>query len=156
MKLTSSLLLGFSLAARSALAHPLDLPFEISPEEIAKRQSNVVTTGVTGGSPQPRLEIRQMLNTKPNQWTLLILAMQQFQAQSQTSSTGYYQIAGIHGVPRTDYNNVGQCSSCGGTDGYCTHDSVLFPAWHRAYLALYEQEFVKLCKTIAKSYPSSN
>ncbi|KAK5127553.1 hypothetical protein LTR85_006893 [Meristemomyces frigidus] len=96
-----------------------------------------------------------MLYNKPNQWTLFILAMQAFQAQSQTSATSYYQIAGIHGVPRVNYNGVGQCSTCSDADGYCTHDSVLFPGWHRAYLALFEQQFMTVVNQIAASYPSS-
>ncbi len=42
---------------------------------------------------------------------------------------------GIHGRPYTLWNNVnGQFNYT----GYCTHDSILFPTWHRPYLALFE------------------
>jgi tyrosinase len=96
-----------------------------------------------------------MQKQQPNQFTLLILALQQFEAQANTQATSYYQISGIHGVPRQNYNNVGQCSTCSGADGYCTHDSVLFPAWHRAYIALFEQEFLSVVNSIANSWPTS-
>ncbi|KAK5105825.1 hypothetical protein LTR62_002105 [Meristemomyces frigidus] len=121
----------------------------------SRRQSNVVTTGLAGSGTYPRLEVREMFFNKPNQWTLLILAMQQFQAQSQTDATSYYQIAGIHGVPRMDYNAVGQCSTCSDADGYCTHDSVLFPAWHRTYMALFEQQFMSVVNQIAGQFPAA-
>lgn len=157
MKL-SSFLLGAAFTARAAFAHPLDLPFELDGDvfdELDKRQSGgVVTTGVSGAV-QSRLEIRTLQSTKPNQWTLFLLAMQQFQAQAQTSATSYYSISGIHGVPRQNWNGVGQCSTCQGADGYCTHDSVLFPAWHRAYLALFEQQLVAVATSIANSWPTS-
>jgi tyrosinase len=151
-----------SLAAVSALVgqsvHAYSIPeFEDAAAEIKKRQSSVVpTTGPPGTSIYPRLEIRQMQSSQPDQFTLLILGLQAFQALAQDNATGYYQIAGIHGVPRVDYNGVGQCSSCGGTDGYCTHDSVLFPAWHRVYVALFEQQFLAVVNQVADSFPDAN
>ncbi|KAK5171504.1 uncharacterized protein LTR77_004649 [Saxophila tyrrhenica] len=157
MKL-SSVLLSLSALTQSVLSHPLDLPFSLSDDELNfldKRQSQVVPVTGASGNTQPRLEIRQMQSSKPNQFTLLILAMQQFQAQAQTDATSYYQISGIHGVPRQDYSGVGQCSTCSGSDGYCTHDSVLFPAWHRAYIALYEQQFLKVVHNIANTWPKT-
>lgn len=42
---------------------------------------------------------------------------------------------GIHGYPDIPWDGVT------GEDyivGYCTHSSVLFPTWHRPYLALFE------------------
>lgn len=152
MRLTS-LVCGLSLISRSVLAYHIP-SLEDAAAELEKRATVVATTGVPGAI-YPRLEVRQMLYNKPNQWTLFILAMQAFQAQSQTSATSYYQIAGIHGVPRVNYNGVGQCSTCSDADGYCTHDSVLFPAWHRTYMALFEQQFMTVVNQIAASYPSS-
>ena len=65
---------------------------------------------------------------------LYILALQQFTQQNQTSQLSYYQIAGIHGLPYVEWDGVsGQYQS-----GYCTHESILFPSWHRPYLALFE------------------
>ncbi|KAK3714227.1 hypothetical protein LTR37_008029 [Vermiconidia calcicola] len=138
MKLTS-LLFGLSLIAPSVLSHPFDLPFKLSNHEVEsleKRQAAIVPVTGASGSVQPRLEIRQL-------------------AKAQTDATSYYQISGIHGVPSQDYNGVGRCSTCSGSDGYCTHDSILFPAWHRAYIALYEQEFLKAATSIANAWPAS-
>ncbi|KAF2166719.1 hypothetical protein M409DRAFT_54512 [Zasmidium cellare ATCC 36951] len=141
----------FALACSSVLAHPSgDIP------TLEERQNGIVVTSGAGGSTvYPRLEVRQMKDTRPNQYALLVLAMQRWQSQSQSSQTSYFGISSIHGVPRQNYNGVGQCQSCGGTDGYCCHDSVHFPAWHRVYVALFEQEFLKLVKTIANEYPDS-
>lgn len=44
---------------------------------------------------------------------------------------------GIHGVPFVPWNGV-QAVPGGSQAGYCTHASVLFPMWHRPYVALYE------------------
>jgi hypothetical protein len=40
--------------------------------------------------------------------------------------------------------------------GFCTHGSVLFPPWHRPFLALYEQILSGNAIAIANSYPASN
>lgn len=82
--------------------------------------------------------------------------MGQMHTASQSSPVGFYGIANVHGVPRDNYNGVAQCANCGGTDGYGTHNSVLFPPWHRVYIALFEQEMIKVAKTIANSYPASS
>lgn len=163
MKL-SSLFVSLSFAS-SVISHAVPEPFaqdvyDFASEEphlLEERQSGgfVAVTGPAGNAIHPRLEVRQMLFTKPNQWTLFVLALQRFQRMNQNDRMSYYQIAGIHGVPRQNWDNVGQCSSCRGTDGYCTHDSILFPAWHRAYLALFEQQFMVLVNQLAQSYPAN-
>lgn len=162
----SSLFCSLSLAS-STFAHAAPKPFSFEDVHDAhdeahlleERQSGgympVTGVTVTGNNVYPRLEVRQMLFTKPNQWTLFVLGLQKFQAMPQSQRESYYQIAGIHGVPRQNWDNVGQCSSCRGTDGYCTHDSVLFPAWHRAYLALFEQQFMAVVNDLANSYPDN-
>ena len=49
----------------------------------------------------------------------------------------YFAVAGIHGRPYIPWGGAqGQSQFAFG--GYCTHGSVLFPTWHRPYLALYE------------------
>lgn len=100
---------------------------------LQERQSGiVVTTGATGNV-QPRLEVRQLKNTRPNQWILFILALSQWQQQPENSPTSYFGVSSIHGVPRRNYNGVGQCGNCGGTDGYCTHNSVRQHKWMDGY-----------------------
>lgn len=158
----SSLFFTLSLAS-SVFSHPSQ-PFAQDVDDITdephileERQSGgfVAVTGVAQNAVYPRLEVRQMLFTKPNQWTLFVLGLQRFQQMSQNDRMSYYQIAGIHGVPRQNWDNVGQCSNCRGTDGYCTHDSVLFPAWHRTYLALFEQQFMVVVNQLANEYPDN-
>jgi tyrosinase len=159
----SSLFVPLSLAS-SILAHATPQPFtqdvddaHDEPHHLEERQSGgfMAVTGVPGTAIYPRLEVRQMLFTKPNQWTLFVLALQRFQRMDQNDRMSWYQIAGIHGVPRQNWDNVGQCSNCKGTDGYCTHDSILFPGWHRAYLALFEQQFMVLVNQLANEYPDN-
>lgn len=115
----------------------------------------LLTTGVPGSTTATRYEIRQLASKSPRQFTLFLLAMQQYQSTSQNTQTSYYQISGIHGVPRTSFDSVGQCSACTKADGYCPHNSILFLGWHRAYLALFEQQLVAIAKNIASQYPAS-
>ncbi|KAK4575114.1 hypothetical protein LTR86_000966 [Recurvomyces mirabilis] len=155
LSLVTGLLAAHAVAATPRVVIPsLEEAAKQIQDRQSRRQSNVITTGAGGSGIYPRLEVRQMFFNKPNQWTLLILAMQQFQAQDQNSATSYHQIAGIHGVPRANYNGVGQCSTCGDADGYCTHDSVLFPGWHRAYMALFEQQFLSVVQQVAGQFPA--
>jgi hypothetical protein len=44
---------------------------------------------------------------------------------------------GIHGRPFVPFDNV-PAEPGNENNGYCTHVSILFPTWHRPYLALYE------------------
>ncbi|KAI0821744.1 common central domain of tyrosinase-domain-containing protein [Trametes gibbosa] len=70
-----------------------------------------------------------------------------------TAWDSYFQIAGIHGAPYSAWDGAGN-----GPDpaqifkGYCTHGSVLFPTWHRPYVALIEQAIQKHALEIAEKY----
>jgi tyrosinase len=123
---------------------------------LAKRQNGpVITTGATGlgdGKIHSRLEINDVYFNRPEQWSLLVRAMTQWKSLPEDLVTGYFQISSIHGRPAEDFDGVSQCADCAGADGYCTHDSVLFPCWHRAYTALYEQEFIKIAIQIASTF----
>ena len=80
-----------------------------------------------------RQDIRTLQNSGPA-FDLYILALQQLTREDQSSQLSYYQVAGIHGLPYTEWDGVsGQYSA-----GYCPHTSILFPTWHRPYLALFE------------------
>lgn len=103
------------------------------------------TYGITGiqtgkgsdGSVPYRLEIRQ-LQQNADQWNLYLLALDSLQTQpAQTEMLSHYQIAGIHGRPYISWDGV-QATAGDQNSGYCTHSSILFPTWHRPYLALYE------------------
>ncbi|CAK4011381.1 tyrosinase precursor like [Lecanosticta acicola] len=139
--------------ASYALAHALDHDAPILEE---RQSSAIILSGPGDTVVRTRLEIRQMKDNEPDQYTLLVLALEQWMAQPQSSPTSYYGISSIHGVPRQDWDGVTQCASCTGADGYCPHDSVLFPAWHRSFVALFEQEFLMVVKNIANSYPAGD
>ncbi|POR34505.1 Tyrosinase [Tolypocladium paradoxum] len=105
------------------------------------------------GSVPLRLEVRQM-KTYPHKWDLFILALSMFQSADQNDPLSWYQIAGIHGVPFVPWNNVAP-SPGASLSGYCTHSSVLFPMWHRPYLALFEQQMYKMANAIAGMFPNT-
>ncbi|KAL7934581.1 hypothetical protein V8C35DRAFT_326972 [Trichoderma chlorosporum] len=104
----------------------------------------------SNGSIPLRPEIRD-LKTDKYKWDLFILALSMFQSVSQDDPLSYYQVAGIHGVPFVTWNGVGPAAGAS-QSGYCPHSSVLFPTWHRPYLALYEQELYKLADAISRMF----
>lgn len=143
-----------SLLAHSVVGHPAAHPAD-SLLEARQNGGLVITTGASGNV-HPRYEIRQLQSQHSQHWSLFILAMQKWQQMDYNNLTSYYQLSSIHGQPYQSWNGVGPdqgCQDCGG--GYCTHDIPLFPGWHRAYLALYEQQFVAIAKQIAATYPSN-
>jgi tyrosinase len=56
----------------------------------------VIVTGVTGGSPVARQEIRTMLQDQ-DLFTLYVLGLERFQGVDESDPLSWYQIAGIHG-----------------------------------------------------------
>src|SRR6267154_1209474 len=59
---------------------------------------------------------------------------------SQKNPLSHFGIAGIHGMPFVSWEGAGGNRPVQGSgwSGYCTHGNVLFPTWHRPYVALYE------------------
>ena len=53
------------------------------------------------------------------------------------NAISFFQIGGIHGLPYLAWDGAGEDDPAEQA-GYCTHGSVLFPTWHRPYVALYE------------------
>ena len=76
-----------------------------------------------------------------NQHSLLIQAMTIFQQMDVEEKLSYFQIAGIHGQPLVPWDENTKPVTDG--LGYCTHDSILFPSWHRPYLLLVEVRSVR-------------
>ncbi|KAF5672185.1 tyrosinase precursor (monophenol monooxygenase) [Fusarium heterosporum] len=99
-----------------------------------------------------RPEIREMKADR-YKWDLYILSMSMFQDVSQDDPASWYQIAGIHGVPFEPWNGV-EAAPGANQSGYCAHNSVLFPMWHRPYLALFEQELYRMANVIAGMFPN--
>ncbi|KAI1261009.1 Di-copper centre-containing protein [Xylariaceae sp. FL1019] len=117
----------------------------------SSQSSVVVGAPLLDGAPQPRLEIRELEKDK-EAWTLYLLAQSWMQYTPQDSPFSWYQMAGIHGAPGLTWGNVN--ATPGNEDsGYCHHVSILFPTWHRPYLALYEQTMYQIVQMISALYP---
>ncbi|KAK2072662.1 hypothetical protein P8C59_007000 [Phyllachora maydis] len=85
-------------------------------------------------------------------WTLFLLGVSWMQYVNQTDPASWYGIAGIHSVPFPVWD---QARPLPGNEraGYCHHISILFPTWHRSYLALYEQVLSRYIQIIASLWP---
>ncbi|KAG7292775.1 hypothetical protein NEMBOFW57_002817 [Staphylotrichum longicolle] len=123
--------------------------------------TNIAITGIPttpgpDGAVPLRRELRDLQRNFPDQYNLLILGLKNLEGQDASTSTSYYQIAGIHGLPYKPWNGVGSTTnwqSTSGFGGYCTHSSILFLTWHRPYLALYEQSLYNAVQAVAKQFP---
>lgn len=116
-----------------------------------------VKTGInvrTGQRPA-RQNINQIYALAGPEWDLYILALSAFQEVNETDPLSYFAISGIHGIPHSTWNGVGQVPGGPEGRGYCPHNELLFPSWHRPYLALFEQALVSHAVRIADQYHSS-
>ncbi|TVY93845.1 Tyrosinase [Lachnellula willkommii] len=125
---------------------------------IVPRQSTQNFYPVTGpasnGTVVLRQEIRE-LQKNQTLWTLYVLALDILQYTNQTDMLSWYQIGGIHGEPYAPWDNV-QPGPGLENSGYCHHVSILFPTWHRPYLALFEQVMYNLVQEIALMWPAGS
>ncbi|ETN37390.1 uncharacterized protein HMPREF1541_08381 [Cyphellophora europaea CBS 101466] len=109
--------------------------------------SHNATTGV-----RPyRLDINDFSQSGPP-FDLYIQALSRLQARDQSDPLSYFQIAGIHGYPRSPWDGVSGTNPY--SPGFCVHGSTPFPTWHRPYLALMEQILWTEAQAIARTYPS--
>ncbi|KAH9243521.1 hypothetical protein K456DRAFT_1767695 [Colletotrichum gloeosporioides 23] len=138
-------------AAATAVPYSPTYNYGFDAANLVKRQTQdpivVTKLPLANGTVPVRPEIRQM-KQNPYKWNLFLLSMSMLQYTNQNDELSWYQIAGIHGVPFVPWNGV---PGAPGIDdrGYCTHMSILFPPWHRVYLALYEQVLFRLVQMIA-------
>lgn len=85
------------------------------------------------------------------QWTLFILGLEKFKKMPVDERESYFQVAGIHGYPQTSWDgapdppkdpdwNPPKSKPWGANPygGYCHHNTIAFPTWHRPYMLLYE------------------
>ena len=150
-----SCLFGLSLIPTTHSAPSTSSHHDDRTHVLEDRQTSFTpVTGVQTGGVQPRLEVRIMHSNYPNQWNLFLLAMQRLQNQAQTDPLSYYGLAGIHGIPNIPWGGVAQNPNSSGAVGYCTHSSVLFPAWHRPYIALFEQVFYQNVQAVVQTFPA--
>lgn len=82
------------------------------------------------------------------QWTLFVLGLERFKNTEIENKRSYFQVAGIHGYPQTSWDGAEKPRQ-GTSDedrqlgknphgGYCHHNTIAFPTWHRPYMLLYE------------------
>ncbi|KAF4944169.1 hypothetical protein FGADI_12882 [Fusarium gaditjirri] len=100
-----------------------------------------------------RREISSLANSddpkERKQWTLFVLALERFKSIPVDDKLSYFQIAGIHGYPEVAWDGAPEpkhapdkkTKQAGDQPfgGYCNHNSLNFPAWHRPYMLLFEQ-----------------
>ncbi|KAI0822060.1 tyrosinase [Trametes gibbosa] len=118
-------------------------------------KSKILTTGCVGGSTVDamapnRIEINDFVKDE-KMFSLYVQALQAMMDTPQDDPRSFFQIASIHGLPYMPWNGVGE-DYPGEAAGYCTHGSILFPTWHRPYVALYEQILQKHAVRIAQKY----
>ncbi|KAH9980147.1 photo-regulated tyrosinase [Lactifluus volemus] len=120
--------------------------------------SHFIVTGGQGGQTQGaaapnRREINDLIQD-PVQFSLYIQALTIMFKDSQSDIISHFGIGGIHGLPFKEWDDAGGNNPVSGSQwgGYCTHGSMLFPTWHRPYVALYEQVMQRHALDIAGRY----
>ncbi|KAH6627480.1 common central domain of tyrosinase-domain-containing protein [Chaetomium tenue] len=101
-----------------------------------------IKTGVIGEQVPLRLELDSWYPGKTQehliQNSLFLWALKLFEEKDPTEKLSFFQVAGIHGYPYQPWDEEEYTAAAAGA-GYCTHNSILFPSWHRPYMLLYEQ-----------------
>ncbi|KAI1107801.1 Di-copper centre-containing protein [Jackrogersella minutella] len=153
----TSLVIGFLLSVVVAdLVHPGQYDYGFNADVRFRKRDPVQSRIVTGvprvdGQALLRPDIRD-LQKDEDKWNLYILALSWMQYTDQEMPFSWYQITGIHGAPALTWGDVDPTPG-NEHSGYCTHVSILFPTWHRPYLALYEQVLYNIVQYIATLYP---
>ncbi|KZV73724.1 Di-copper centre-containing protein [Peniophora sp. CONT] len=149
----SSMLIAANAVAIPCRNQECDPAVSESDSTLVARQNaqHVLTTGAPGGV-QYRLEINDLIKDDA-QWSLFVQALAAMQADDQSDVVSSYQIAGIHGAPYVRWDGAGPASAPSGSwPGYCNHGNVLFPSWHRPYVALFEQQLQARAVAISRTY----
>ncbi|KAI0602121.1 Di-copper centre-containing protein [Biscogniauxia sp. FL1348] len=116
-----------------------------------------MTTGInqqTGETPT-RVNINLLANDGGPMWDLYIRGLDALQHRVEDDPKSHFSVAGIHGMPYRPYNGVGPDPNGSGL-GYCPHMETQFVAWHRAYVALYEQILGEQVQQLALEYTGDN
>jgi tyrosinase len=108
-----------------------------------------VITGIKAGVVGDKVPLRHELDSwYPGQTeehliqnSLFIWALKLFEEKDPKTKLSFFQVAGIHGYPYQPWDEANYTAAAGSA-GYCTHNSILFPCWHRPYMLLYEVRLV--------------
>ncbi|KAI1486818.1 hypothetical protein F5X96DRAFT_681712 [Biscogniauxia mediterranea] len=112
-----------------------------------------MTTGInqqTGETPT-RVNINILADNGGPMWDLYIRGLDALQHRAEDDPKSHFSVGGIHGMPYRPYNGVGPDPNGSGL-GYCPHMETQFVAWHRAYVALYEQILGEQVQQLALEY----
>ncbi|KZT35124.1 Di-copper centre-containing protein [Sistotremastrum suecicum HHB10207 ss-3] len=95
-----------------------------------------------------RYEVDEWYGNPANkdQINLFFLAMSRFQSLPPDAKLSYWQVCGIHSQPLVPWDEKTQSKTAGRGLGYCTHNSNLFPLWHRSYMLLFEQRLFEIMR----------
>ncbi|EMR68281.1 putative tyrosinase precursor protein [Eutypa lata UCREL1] len=120
------------------MATPINLPYAITgiPAEPGKN-----------GEVPLRLECNDWTKSQEqvhiDQKNLFNLALRFYVDMDPLDRDSFWQTAGIHGMPYMPWNESTLPQSVP-VLGYCTHNSSLFPSWHRPYVVLFEQRIYEI------------
>ncbi|RVD88729.1 uncharacterized protein DFL_002904 [Arthrobotrys flagrans] len=121
--------------------------------KMSKRQtSRYISSGITWNGIQQRRNWNDFA-ADADLLNLFLCGLEAMQATDQNTLQSYFQIAGIHGAPYRAWNGV---EGTNPNTGYCPHASILFPTWHRPYLATIEQILGNHMRTLANRYPAGS
>ncbi|EWC46726.1 hypothetical protein DRE_03971 [Drechslerella stenobrocha 248] len=122
-------------------------------EHNEKRQSQkFVVTGINWNGLQQRRNFLDFA-ADADLLNIFLCGLEAMQNMDQNDRESYFQIAGIHGAPYVPWDGEDGPNSF---SGYCTHASILFPTWHRPYIAAYEQILGNIIRNLANQYPASS
>lgn len=153
--------LNFFKLQRSAENLLVLLSSTTSMDALNQAQEDGVVIGLKGvAAVQPRLDVDLFLLQLPDTFNLFCLALAALQNDPNSSQImEYYQIAGIHGLPKEPWDGVlfdREDPNNRSAYGYCNHAMLTFPTWHRPYLAMLEQTIYAKMVQIAGTFPAAN
>ncbi|EWZ99665.1 hypothetical protein FOWG_00085 [Fusarium oxysporum f. sp. lycopersici MN25] len=103
-----------------------------------------------------RKEISSLANSddpkERKQWTLFVLGLERFKSMPVDDKLSYFQIAGVDGAPEPKHAPYKKTKTAGDQPfgGYCNHNSLNFPAWHRPYMLLFELRLLIIHECVSK------
>ncbi|KAM3451774.1 hypothetical protein MY3296_005054 [Beauveria thailandica] len=142
----------FLALASTVLASPFVSSTEGVAGAIVGTLGGVDAQSADNGPVPLRRSITELAAEAGPQWHLYLQALRAMYDRDSKHPESFFQIAGIHGRPFTEYNNAGKMKT-NGWGGYSTHGEILFIIWHRPFVALFEQTLVKEAKILAAQYP---
>ncbi|KAL3426473.1 hypothetical protein PVAG01_03264 [Phlyctema vagabunda] len=101
---------------------------------------------IVGSDIPTRQEITSWVNNEENKYqvSLFMQAMTEFKKRDIKELLSFFQVAGIHCYPLVGWDGEQPVTNknknpTDNEPGYCNHNMITFPTWHRPYMLLYEQ-----------------